>query len=351
MKQIIIALTICLAGTSVNAQDLHLPDEIAQIMKKSLKYYDLKHTPDIAKDKNLDVLPNDYFFQKDENDGELLIRYQIEYEGKFYKKYKKAEQYISKKKYKKARKTLLKLLKEQPNHAMILTKLGWTYYYENDYVEAIKATKKAIRANFVHYPAYLLLTEIHLKSNQLDEAMEAITKAHLLNRNSPEIILLLKRVYKYKKLVYENDWAFIKGYKITEETDNKILVEYASEPWKAYAACMAVWKYEAYYADKMKIGSDDLERLREHECLLNMLVAWENWDKDKLKKQFTMGLSIKKAIQEKMVSEFILYEVELAENPKLAFYLTPDEINNLARYILTVRSHKEPENKKILKEN
>jgi hypothetical protein len=52
-----------------------------------------------------------------------------------------------------------------------------------------------------------------------------------------------------------------------------------------------------------------------------------------------------------MVSEFILYEVKLAENPKLAFYLTMDDFNDLAKYIITVRSHKKPENKKILKEN
>ena len=62
------------------------------------------------------------------------------------------------------------------------------------------ALKKAIRENFAHYEAYLLLTNIHLKSNQLDEAMEAVTKAHLLNRNSPEIISLLKKVFKYKTM-------------------------------------------------------------------------------------------------------------------------------------------------------
>jgi len=351
MKYIILVTSFCLAISTIGiSQELHLPDEIAEIMQSSIKYYDLKHTPNIAKDKTLDVLPNDFYFQKDKDDGEILNQYRMEEDGKFYKKFQKAEVYISKKKYSKARKLLTKLLKKNPEHAIILTKIGWTHYYENNYIEAIKTAKKAIRFNFVHYPAYILLTNIHLRSNQLDEAMEAITKAHLLNRNSPDIILMMKKVFKQKKLIYENDWTFIKQYKLSIY-DNKVLIEYANEPWKAYAACQALWKYEPYYEEKMKISSDDIEKLREHECLLNMLVAYENWEKEKPKKQFTMGLSIKKAIKEKMIAEFILYEIKLTENPKLAFYFTQDDINNLAKYILTVRSHKEPENKQIVKEH
>ncbi len=332
-------------------QDLHLPEDIAKIMDKSVIYYDLKHTPDIAKDKTLDILPNDFYFQKDENDGELLKRYEIERNVKLYKKYQKANGYIIKKKYSKARKIYKKLLKNHPENAIILTQIGWTYFHEKNYIEAIKSAKQAIRVNYIHYPAYILLTNIHLKSNQLDEAMEAITKAHLLNRNNPAIISILKQVFKQKKLVYEDDWAFVKQYKITKGEDNQILIEYANEPWRAYAACQAVWEYEPYYQDKMKITDDNLEKLRAHESLLNMMVAYENWDKEKPKKQFSMGLSIQKAIKEKMIAAFILYEVKLAENPKLAFYFTQDDINNLAKYIITVRSHKEPENKNILKEN
>ena len=44
-------------------------------------------------------------------------------------------------------------------------------------------------------------------------------------------------------------------------------------------------------------------------------------------------------------------EIKLAENPKLGFYFSEDEINTLAEYILTVKSLKIPENKQIEKED
>ena len=353
MKQYFITL-LGILGLSLytNGQTLHTPDEITKIIKKSITYYDFQKDKNVAQGKMLDILANDYYFQiSDEKEDQELDQYSLEADPKLYSKYLKAHKYQTATKYKKARKTYNKLLKTLPNHAGFMTQIGWTYFYENNNTEAVKWANKALRTNHIHYPAYVLLTNIYLKSQKIDEAMATVTKAHLLNRNDRKIILLLKKVYVQKRLIYDDSWAFVKEYEMTKKSDNKIDIRYNGEPWRAYAACQAMWEYEPYYKQKMVIVNEDEEGLRYHEALLNMAIAYENWGDLKHKKKFNMGKALQKAVKEQMIQEFILYEINLAENPKLGFYFSEDEINTLAKYILTVKSLKIPENKQIGKEH
>lgn len=336
--------------TGAQGQDLHLPSDINAMMKKSLFYYEQIENPKIGEGKILDILPDDLYFLKEENGAPLLFQYRIGEDEKVFQAYQKALNYGIAGKYNKERKILEKLLESMPKNAIFMTAIGRSYFAERNYAESQAWAKTAIRANHIHYPAYMLLAQTLMMANKTQEAMKVITKAHLLNRNSQSIIQLLKEIYAANGRVYDDNWAFIPEYAIEKTEDNKIIIQYNGEPWRAYAACRAAWKYEPYYEEKMKITSDDLEVLREHECLLNMAVAFEGWEDLKRKKKFYMGNAISVAVKKNLIQELINYEVFYVENPKAALNLTVNEINDLTKYILEVRALKMPQKKEIIED-
>lgn len=331
----------------IYGQQLHSPDELAAIMKKSFIYYDLKEDKNIANDKTLKVLEENYYFEEEE-DSIVLKQYDMMSDERFAKKYQKAKRYAAAGKTARARKTLEKLIEKHPKNAILMTDLARTFFIEKEFIQAIKWVKRAIRTNGIHTPAYVLLTQIYMTSNKYEEAVASITKAHLLNRNSTFITQLLQQVYEANQRVYDNSWQFIEQYEIKRVAENEVSVVYNGEPWRAYAACRAIWAHEPYYQDGMKPMNDDLYSLREHECLLNMAIAYEKWDDEKRKKKFNMGITLQRAIiQEKMVDEFILYEIKLVQNPKMGFYFSDKDIQKLAAYMVAVRSLEIPLNKSI----
>ncbi|MGB0862055.1 MAG: tetratricopeptide repeat protein [Saprospiraceae bacterium] len=351
MNKFFLLLFIITISQNSFGQDLHTPSDIAEMMEKSIIYYSFKENKNIGEGKILDILAADYYINIGEDKKEVVEQYKIKRFPKAYKKFEKAKKLEAAQKYSKARRLYQKLLKADPKNAIYATRIGLTFFYEKNYIEAIKWSNKAIRFNRIHYPAYVLLTKIYLNSNQKTEAIKAVTKAHLLNRNDRSIIQLVKQVYKLNGLIYDDTWAYVTQYSINKISDNEVVIEYNGEPWKAYAACRAIWEYEPYYTEKMKITDDNLIMLREYECLLNMGIAYENWDNLKLKKKFTMGLALQKAKEEKMINQFIQFEIELAENPKMVFLLSDEELKKLSRYILQVKSLEIPKNTKILDGN
>jgi tetratricopeptide (TPR) repeat protein len=349
MNKFLVLLLTLTIGQNSFGQDLHTPSDIEKMMEKSIIYYSFKENKNIAQGKMLDILADDFYISVEGEDKKEVIRqYNIKSYPKTYKKFEKAQRLEKAQKYSKARRLYEKLLKEDPKNSIYATRIGSTFFYEKNYIEAIKWSNKAIRFNRIHYPAYILLTKIHINSNQRDQAMKSITKAHLLNRNDRNIIQLVKEVYKFNGLIYDDTWAYVTQYSINKISDNEVVIEYNGDPWKAYAACRAIWKYEPYYEEKMKITDDNINALREYECLLNMGIAYENWGDTKHKKKFTMGLALQKAKKEKMINQFIKFEIDLAENPQMVFLLSDEELKKLSRYILQVKSLEIPKNSKIL---
>lgn len=348
MNKFLVLLFAVTIGQNSFGQDLHTPSDIKQIMEKSIIYYSFKENKNIAEGKMLDILADDFYIGIDEDKKEVIRQYKIKDFPKIYKKFEKANRLEKAQKYGKARRLYEKLLKDDPKNAIYATRIGSTFFYEKNYIEAIKWGNKAVRFNRIHYPAHILLTKIYIKSNQRDEAIKAITKAHLLNRNDRNIIQLVKEVYKLNGLVYDDTWAYVTQYSLSKISDNEVVIEYNGEPWKAYGACRAIWEYEPYYKEKMAITDENVNALREYECLLNMGIAYESWGDTKLKNKFTMGLALQKAKEEKMINQFIRFEIELAENPQMVFLLSDEELKELSRYILQVKSLEIPKNSKIL---
>ena len=352
MKKSFTIIVILLISISMNyAQDLHTPSDIQNIIKKSLFYYDQKEDTNFMMVKSLDIISDDYYFVQNEEGERELMQYQMEENAQLYQPFQKALKYHTIGKYKKERKILEALHKRHGNNAIILTQLGNSFLQEREYTNAKSWAHKAIRLNPIHSPAYVLMARTLMIGNQLEEAMEAITKAHLYNRNDRQIIALLKEIYLFNGRVYDDTWAFIPQCETTKVSANKISIKYNGEPWRAFAACNAVWEYEPYYKQKMETTGNDLELMRYHEALMNLGIAFEGWDNKKRKKKFYMGNAIKMAVEKNLIREFLDYEMKYLENPKAALYLTYDDIKTISKYILEVRALQESSRKEIIEDN
>lgn len=352
MKDVFTTIVILLTSISINhAQDLHTPSDIEDIMKKSLSYYEQKEDTNFMMVKSLDIIADDYYFAENEEGERELLQYKMEENPQLYQPYQRALRYYTVGKYKKERKILQALYKSHDNNAIIMTQLGNSFLKEGEYTTAKSWAHKAVRLNPIHSPAYVLLAKTLVIGNQLEEAMEAITKAHLYNRNNRETIGLLKEIYLLNGRIYDDTWAFIPQCETKKVSSNKIIIKYNGEPWRAFAACNAVWEYEPYYRQKMEITGNDMDLMRYHEALMNLGIAYEGWDDKKRKNKFYMGDAIKAAVERNLVREFLDYELEYLENPKAALYLDYDDIKTLSKYILKVRALQESSRKEIIEDN
>jgi hypothetical protein len=352
MKNLFTIIGLILISVSISyAQDLHTPSEIESIMKKSLSYYEEKEDTNFMVVKSLDIISNDYYFAENEEGERVLLQYNMAENTQLYQPFQRALKYHAVGKYKKERKILQALYKNHSNNALIMTQLANSFLKEGEYTNAKSWAHKAIRANPIHSPAHVLVARTLIVGNQLEKAMEAITKAHLYNRNDRQVIALLKEIYLLNGRVYDDTWAFIPQCETTKVAANKISIKYNGEPWRAFAACNAVWEYEPYYRQKMEITGNDLELMRYHEALMNLGIAFEGWDNKKRKNKFYMGDAIKVAVEKNLVREFLDYEMEYLENPKAALYLTYDDIKVLSKYLLEVRALQEFSRKEIIEDN
>lgn len=329
-----------LGFNSIQSQDLHTPSQIETIMKKSLFYYEQVEDTTLSIAQELNVLEPDYYFHTDENNQVHLLNYTLDSFPKQRELFNRVVRYHVQKKYAKEQKTLLKLIELDNTNAVYLTAMGETYYEQKEYSQATSWVKKAIRANPIHSPAHVLLAKIYMIAGQNEQAMKAITLAHIYNRNNRKTIQLLKDIYKANGRIYDETWAFIPQFQVTQISKNKINIKYNGEPWRAYGACSAVWDYEPYYKSKMEITGNDTTVLRQHEMLMNLAIAYDGWENKKRKNKFYMGNAVKMAVEKKLIQEFIDYEMKFIANPEMTFYLTSDEIEDISRYIIEVRALK-----------
>lgn len=352
MKDTITIITfISLSLCAVQAQELHTPSQIETIMKKSLFYYEQVEDTNLIVSTRLNILEPDYYFHTDENNQVHLYNYLLDTFPKKRELFNRAVRYHVQEKYVKERKILLKLIEEDQTNAIYLTAMGDTYYIEKEYSQATSWAKKAVRANPIHSPAHLLLAKIYFIAGQNEQAMKAITLAHIYNRNNRRTIQLLKDIYRANGRIYDDTWAFIPQFEVTQISSNKLNIKYNGEPWRAYAACSAVWDYEPYYKDKMEISGNDTTVLRQHEMLMNLAIAYDGWENKKRKNKFYMGEAVKVAVEKNLIQEFIDYEMKFINNPEMTFYLTSDEIDNISRYIIEVRALRVTYKGEIIEDN
>ncbi len=251
------------------------------------------------------------------------------------------EYYFQSGEMEKARNEYIKALEISPNNSQLMTFIGQTYGIEQNYEKAEEWYKKAIKANYIDYLAHWFLADIYLIKADTKKAVEKITISHILNRNNPRLFEKLTIIYNENGMRYAN-WKFKPLYKMSKNDDNSISLEYDPEhsEWMMYMLCKAVWAYEPGYKENMLKNAKEIPRLvEEKECLANLVIGYKNKNMDKKSDDEALNKLIE-AVDNDMLSEFILYEILLKEDPSIAYKIGKKSIEKIVDYVLKFRTEK-----------
>lgn len=221
----------------------------------------------------------------------------------------------------------------------VMTYIGQLYGAKGDFATAEKWYKKVIEKNYIDYMAHWLLADIYLATNKINEAVDEITIARILNRNNP-------RIKKYMVDIFTKadrdtlDWCFSPQVEFKKIAENKISVGITSDGvnqnWIGYAMAKALWAYEPGYSESMGVPHGDYSTIEDKECLIALLTALKN-AKIKIKNEPQLSI-LKEAFENKQIDEYIMYEIVLPQNPIVAYQLTVQSILKIKDYILNFRN-------------
>ena len=184
--------------------------------------------------------------------------------------------------------------------------------------------------------AHWFLADAYFATGDLNNAVDEITIASILNRNNHRIKDAMNRIYKKAKL-NTKDWSFTPQMIIKKESDSSIKIA-MNDKWIGYAMPKALWLYEPGYKASMGVPENEYSTLEDKECLVDLLVTLTNSGKNyKNDPQLSV---LKKATDQGYFHEYLMYEVVLPDKPFVAFQLPKESIVKMKEYILKVRSGK-----------
>lgn len=318
---------------SAQSQNLHTPSEIKTIVKNSERTYifdtlvelSVPNTPQIIS-KTLDFS----IFQK-ENFVDLK-GYKLNKKAR--KSLKKANNYFSSGKFGKALK-LYRGLYESTNASKMLPLMAHCANLANENEISLRYYNQLLLLSPKSPALLFAIANLEHRSGNINAAFRQINKAHLYDRNNPIILDSLISIYQSKGFVYQND-SFQPKYQLYENADSSIVIKSADIPWTSYATCKAIWAYEPEYKFKMKfISTADISIIEEKECLLNALLSYEKLPSGH--EQYPMLGIVSKALPEKRIDDFILYEMTLKKYPIMMERFSEMRMEELIDYIMTYK--------------
>lgn len=333
MKKLILLFLIFISLPSVS-QDLHTPAEILKILEKSGISYEMNILANPIKciDKSDNLVSHDYY-RVITDSSITTFKYKIKPEALPY--FEKAEFHFSNKNLDSARIYYEKVLESDPLYYKVMTFIGQMYGSLGNLEKSLEWYKKTIEVNYIDYLAHWLIADIYRMQGDLDNAVNEITIASILNRNNPRLKNLQSEIYKLAKLKTD-DWCFNPQVEISSE-GNTVKVSF-DEAWIGYAMPKAIWRYEPGYKESMGVKENQFSTIEDKECLLNLIIALKNSKANT--KKYPDITNLKKAIDKGFITEYILYEILLPEHPFTASQFSEETISKIKDYILTVRHSK-----------
>lgn len=315
------------------AQEIHSPAEILQILEKSSISYELHALEEeiIPQDRSTNLNFNNQY-REIKDDLILSVEYKESKEVTNY--LLKGEEYFKAEKFDLAREMYLKVLEEDEKYFKVMTFIGQTFGIEGNFEKSIEWYKKTISKNYIDYMAHWFLADAYKSNGELDKALNEITIAMILNRNNPRIKKSFDEIYKLKKLKTP-EWFFTPQMRISSSEKNKVKLEFG-EDWLGYALVKAVWLYEPGYKESMGVKDGSFSTNEELEAFVSLMTTF---NKKKLKKNPEFK-ALQKAVDNKMVDEFIFYEIVLLEHPNVAIQLSEEFVMRISEYVINVRGQK-----------
>jgi tetratricopeptide (TPR) repeat protein len=321
---------------AAEAQYLHTPDQIESLKKESSLQYQLDTTSTLAKESTLPLLSSVYetLIQPDTS---LIEMATCDLSRKVLKHLKKANTFFQEEKYDDALEhyALVRLSCKEP---FVLLRLAFCYQHIQASTKAMGIYSYLLSVDSSNAYLYYQLANCYSQLEDYPTAARLMTRAHLYNRNNTTYQDAMSDIFQKLNWKFRN-LDFEPLYAIQKEADQVTIIASAS-PWIAYASCKALWTYEADYRQKMKtISLEDVRIIEEKECLLNALVTFEALDV--VEKIDYPGLyTLSKALPDKRVNDFIMYEISLRQHPEISHQLSQERINLLVDYVYTYRVKK-----------
>lgn len=329
----------CILGLTGFSQDFHSPLEVLKLLTDSELTYDIGMIEEssIEPESGSEPLLLDHGLYLEQSGRSQKLQ-QYRYPGPQSDVLAKAEAALQAGQTAVARESYLGLLNFQPKNSQIMTYVGQTFGLEGSWAEAEKAYLKAIDLNFIDYMAHWFLSDVYLRQGKNEEALQQVILAHLLNRNNPRIFAALNDTLRANGSRYD-DWVFHPIYRMSKVSEITIRLEFekANSVWLPYVLVKALWAFEPGYRESMLRNTTELPRLiEEKECLLNVMAGHANKHGD-AKSDVPAINKLIEATHSKNLSNFILYECLLREDPSLAFRINPDHLEALAAYLRQFR--------------
>ena len=331
-----LVLFCCGLFIQLQAQSLHTPTEIKQLMdKSSIKFVlDTLSQPILPQN---DPVMDQGWYAIESTKGVQLDQPLILTNKKALKYQSKANKYLKKAQFSKAKKYFKAALKESPNSNVLLKQLATTYIKARESSKAEEILIKALTINPIDFQAHELLADIYRKEKN-KAAVKHISFAHVLNRNDQTIIAKLQKIYEANNLVYDK-WRLTPQYKIEKIQKELVSIDYNGSPWMAYGSCKAIWKYEDGYKENMgHLASVDTYIIEEKECLLNALINYEGLEEGQEKYPELKALGL--ALEYQYIDDYILYEKISVANPSIMSKLSVEQLERIIYYITDIRAKK-----------
>jgi tetratricopeptide (TPR) repeat protein len=323
----------------------HTPFEILTILDKSKIRYQISSSENLKIEKNTANKLNeqDFYVDYSNKDAPELKNYRDDYDSSpgMVEFLKKTLKKLNDGDFIAARADLLQIHSKHPKNSQIMTYIGKTYENEKQFNAAKMWYENAVKNNKIDYLAHYFLAEIYYGEKKYEDAVKEITIAHVLNRNDPDIFEKLKTIYKDAGMKYK-DWDFSPRYSIIKNSDGSINLEVDKDEkvWLGYMLGKAAWKYEPGYKESMLEDPKDIpELIEEKECIAGLVAFYKNRDEGDTVTIEAIDVLIKSLDNDK-VTEFILYEILLKDNPMLILLMDPKFLDTVPAYIFEYRVSK-----------
>ncbi len=331
MKSIFILLHVFALSTSyVKAQNIHSPAEIFQIMDKSETVFSLNplNKKIQAPDRTENINTN-FYYRKIEDS--VIRTYEYTVNPQASKFAEQAEGYFRDSKYGLAQMMYEKAYSTDTSNYQLMTYIGQMYGIQDKYDIAAKWYQQAISKNYIDYMAHWFFADIYKDQGKINEAVEEITIALILNRNNPRIKSTLVSIYKLAKL-QTDDWDFTPQIQIDSTGPRQVSIMFG-ENWLGYAMVKSLWMYEPGYAESMGTKHGNFSILEEKERFNSLLTVL---NKKAIRKNPEFA-ALQRALDNRMIDEYIIYEILLPNHPFVAYQLSEQFISDIKDYIITVR--------------
>jgi tetratricopeptide (TPR) repeat protein len=251
--------------------------------------------------------------------------------------YSMAEPLFASEDYRSAISVFTYALQLEPYYFKTYTLLGDAAFELEDYASAEQYLTRAIALNPVDYQAYQFLTETYYQTGQLQKALQSATVAFMLNRHSPSVQGLVKKVLAMHGQTIREDRLTIP---VQIEARDELTVDLmigkdGGAEWLALLACMACWRYED--GCRSRVGSlrsgDPFEQQMYKECFVNGAIGIETMIS--MSKEVSPRARVfYDAIHDGYLAEMLVWEIYTARMPEIIFVMPDDVKARVVEYIM-----------------